>query len=153
MLWYDGTFSTYYTVVMNKMILQTQSRGINIYGNILGYLFFILNTISIGLSIRTLLGLTKLDTHTMKHLFFNILFFPGFAFMWVYIYPKFKLAVLKIKHIKLSISILLLMVVSIMMGLLSWNEYKKSQPAHTADRLRSGWCRRYAINEYSTKYV
>lgn len=106
-------------VVINKMILQPKNSGINIYENILGYLFFILNTISIGLSIRILLTLTKLDTHTMKHLFFNIIFFPGFAYMWVYIYPKFKLTVLKTKHIKLSISILLLMIISIIMGLLS----------------------------------
>jgi len=101
------------------MILQPKSSGINIYENILGYLFFILNTISIGLSIRLLLALTKLDTHTMKHLFFNMLFFPGFAYIWIYIYPKFKIAALKTKHIKLSVSILLLIVVSVIMGLLS----------------------------------
>jgi hypothetical protein len=91
-----------------------------IYDGLINWTFLIIITFILGLSIRIIRVLTPLeDMPNYKHLFYSILFFPGFAFLLVYIFPIFKIIEIKKKHIIFVFSLGLLVFVAFIMGFLS----------------------------------
>jgi hypothetical protein len=99
---------------------QSKPLLVRFYDGLLGSIFIFSTAIALGLSIRIMRTLTVLETMPkIKHIFFSALYFPGLAVILVYFYPKFKNSRLKGKYIRLAISFIVLISVSVVMGYLS----------------------------------
>jgi len=93
-----------------------------IYDGFVNWAFLISITISLGLSIRIIRILTPLEKKNMpkyKHLFYGALFFPGFAFVLVNVFPVFKTIKCKNKSLIFLLSLGLLASVAFIMAFFS----------------------------------
>lgn len=90
------------------------------YNFFLRILFLIASTIAWGLCVRIIRALTPLETlPDIKHYFFTALAYPGFAFILVFIFPRFSVLDFRKKHHYLLIAFGSLAIVSFTMGALS----------------------------------